>query len=407
MKGLPAMGLGPRRTAARAAESLIMAVAVAIGTVAIVISAGIGRDNEKADKRRASSSAMRYIEIYQFQDEKILAVIDEAAFARMNAQARAYGVPESWFKELPGRIPPVTTAFLQYSCAAALRLSAADEWLIPDSTWMDDPGVFALPEVRLAAGRFFTLDEFTAGAPVVVVGANVARRLAGGRDLLGMTVQVRPYSWLTYTYSATIVGITEETAGVDAMRHPADWLALTKVYQDFGPSAVVIVDKPGDVPGVAAAIRALISDGGSELAALRVSTSYEEYLLRRNLTRMLVIASLGISLLTLLIALWTIGSLFSARLPAFRSALSLLRALGARRSAVIATCVSELAPVSLAGIALGAAGAAAARSFVMRRAPLEPGDALVLAAVAALSMILELIQVLPVLSSDSTAAFRR
>jgi hypothetical protein len=407
MRLIPSMGLGPRRAAARGAESLIMTAAVAIGTMAVALSVGMAVDMERDDRLTADSSLMNVIWVSQYRDEKWHAVIDESTYARTYAQAISNGVPEAWFKDMLGKIPPVRTAFLQYSCAASLRLPGATDWLVPDMSRMSGPGVFSLPEVRLVAGRFYSEEEFFSAAPVIVIGQNVARRLLGGADPLGRTIEVRPYSWIDYTYSAVVIGVTAQSEAPPGVLAPEDWIALTKVHQDYGPMAMLAAKQPQDSPRVAAAVRALIAAGGPSLASLDADTRYESFTAVRRTNRALEAGSIGISLLTLLISLWSIGSLFTARLPSFRAALSLLRALGARRRDVVATCLSELAPVSLTGIAAGAAGTAAVRAFVMKRAAFAAEDALVLAVVAAVSLALELLQVLPVLGVGAAAALRR
>jgi putative ABC transport system permease protein len=73
-----------------------------------------------------------------------------------------------------------------------------------------NPAYFEARETKLAVGRPFSRQEFQAGVPVVVIGADVAEALFEGRNAIGQEVRIRNFPY-------TVIGVMEKQGSLFGM----------------------------------------------------------------------------------------------------------------------------------------------------------------------------------------------
>jgi predicted permease len=126
------------------------------------------------------------------------------------------------------------------------------------------PGFFAVVGIPLLAGRELSWADTAQSAPVAIVSASLARRLAADWDVIGRHVR---FGAQPSDQDVTIVGIVGDatqgnprSAAVPVLYRP---LLQAGAFANF-PSIVLAVD--GDIAPVAAAVRQVLDGGGREYA---------------------------------------------------------------------------------------------------------------------------------------------
>jgi putative ABC transport system permease protein len=220
------------------------------------------------------------------------------------------------------------------------------------------PGFFETMKIPLIAGRTFTLDDFDAERPtVVIVNESFAKRYFGGQPAAGSRLDLR---WGGPLAPHEIVGIAADTR-YDLRKPPVPTIYVLIPHQSFSTLHVRVA---GDLPATAARIRDAV------LAAtplLRVtSVTSQAAMVDRTVVRERLLALLGgfFALVGLaLTAVGLYGTLSYAVVQRTRE-IGIRVALGARAVGAVRSVVTDSASTTLIGAACGLAGGLYASRFV-------------------------------------------
>ncbi len=234
----------------------------------------------------------------------------------------------------------------------------------PEDVWVTrvTPGWFTLMGVRPSQGRAFTAGD---GEDVVVLSADLARRLLGGRLRPGASVTLNGRGF-------SVVGVMPRGAGGSGA-----WLPLPPTVETTNTSLFVrptVRLKDGVTRAQAdAELKVLARLLTDRFGAHEAPFAFEMYpvLNRREEVRDLHKAMVGSALAVLLIACVNLAHLMLARGLAKRRELALRMALGATRAAVVRQMFTECLVITAGGIALGALIAVWGSDVLQNRIPRE------------------------------------
>lgn len=411
MRLVPTLWLGPRRLVRRPIESTLLFLAVALGTLGTVTAVDATLNLIASSTEGASRPGLRQVTVYANSDSPRDAVYPKDLWNRAMERYRQFPQDHRWLERALAQLPPVETAYVEYASWAQIRGDGSRPWVSAKSSVCADPRIFALGGVGLAAGRVFTPEEWTTGRPVVVVGRTLAQTLFPGLpadQVVGQSVDLSPVSGFGGDFRVTVVGVCQG----DESPHGRvdDWLVLTKlppIDAKYGNGLQFVFQAPtlDEVPGLLASLRAL-TDREPSLKGQTLESPYEAF--RQN---QMVQVGLGLLLLavgggTLLIALWTLGSVFRSRLPSLARSLDLLRALGASRGTLVFLGLSEILPVALGGLVVGFAGALGLRLALRPDTLWMAHDPWLIGALVILALGLQVGQVGPQLASQTKTTVR-
>ncbi|MBS1818465.1 MAG: ABC transporter permease [Acidobacteria bacterium] len=252
----------------------------------------------------------------------------------------------------------------------------------------------ALLEIRnidVARGRFFSDQEDTSGAPVVILGQNIVDQLFPAGDPLGEQVRIAGRAF-------TVVGLQARqgtAGGVSLDRYV--WMPLRAFERAFGaPSSLQVFAKAPDPTNTVAAedharisMRARRHLGPGEVDTFDIITPEASRNFVTAITERVGAAAIPISIMALIAAIVVVTNTSLVSVTQRTHEIGIRRALGADRSAVISETIAESAMVGLIGGSVGLLVGAGVLSLASRisgtNLTLGVGTALVSLAAAILS----------------------
>ena len=231
--------------------------------------------------------------------------------------------------------------------------------------WLDvvTPEYFRVMGIPLLSGRGFT-DSDLSGAPVAVVTAETARRFWPNRGAVGKHIRLLDdKNW------RTIVGVIRDVRAYDVKRNAPDWIGGT-AYVPYSPAATledrriptemsIAIRTASEDSEIATMLRKSVATLNQEVPVSEVKTMnavMSEAVSTPRSTTILFAAFAGLALTLGIIGIYGVLSFLVANRT---REIGIRMALGAQRGDVLRSVMGEGAKLSLAGIALGMAGAVA------------------------------------------------
>ena len=247
------------------------------------------------------------------------------------------------------------------------------------------PGYLGVVGTRLVSGRDFTEDDLRQRRPVVLVDERIARDLWPG-GAVGQRLWVGINS---RAETLEVIGVTEPVRVTDLKGESLPHLFVP--YHEFAIDMVLAIRTDVPAEALAPVLKQIAAEAGTGRAVIDVWPMRDYVDRALGETRFLMLVLAGFAVVSLLLAaIGLYGTL--AHLTAQRSREFGVRlALGATGRQLLALVAGEGIALTIAGAALGAAGAlAAARTMRGLLFGVEPLDPLTLAAVTALVAIVAL-----------------
>lgn len=218
-----------------------------------------------------------------------------------------------------------------------------------------------LRDLAIVRGRFFRPDEDRRGAPVAVIGAEVADALFPSQDPLGGFIRVAGRRF-------EVIGLQDRlgnSGGASLDRYV--WVPIAAYERAFGaPRSLQIFAKAiGDRPSVDGEDRARISfravrglgPGASDTFDLLTPDAARSFVL--NLSQRIGAAAAPISAMALLAAIVVVTNTVLVSVTTRTREIGVRRALGATRRQIMGEVLAEAMIVAVVGGAIGAAAASA------------------------------------------------
>jgi len=234
------------------------------------------------------------------------------------------------------------------------------------------PRFFATMGTPLVAGREFDARDTGTSPNVAIVNERFARRFFGGQPAAGRRVTVSGMSY-------EIVGVVGDARGRTLRDDPASTMYVALAQRPFDqPSgySYLLRARTGDPGRLALAIDRLVRDVHPALR-LRRARAYAA-VIDDSIDTERALAALGgfFGVLALVVAGLGVFGLLAFQVARRTKELGIRLALGARRSAVIALVLREVAVLALGGVSIGAVAAAAAtgiaRNVLFGVTPTDP-----------------------------------
>jgi putative ABC transport system permease protein len=248
---------------------------------------------------------------------------------------------------------------------------------------------FHAMRIRLIEGRFFSRSDDARGPRVMLVNREFARRYFGGASPVGRIVGENP---LIYE----VVGVVDDVrhSGLRAEVQPEYYVDLRQFTLGEGTRPYFVVRTEGDpvdlAPTIGRIVRQLDPQVGVDLNVATMADIVAASVTEPRFYTVLLGAFAGIA-----VALAAIGiyGVMAHSVAQRTREIGIRAAVGARRSQILALVLKQAAVVTLAGVTLGAAGAAAVTRYLEAMlfglTPLDPTTfvvvPLMLAAVATLA----------------------
>jgi predicted permease len=273
------------------------------------------------------------------------------------------------------------------STSSSVHLEGAEAAISSNMNWVS-PGYFLTTGIPLVAGREFDERDSEHGARVAIVNESIARRYFPGQNPIGRRMG-------SPQLDTEIVGVARD-AHTQTLHEPPVPMVYFPIDQRPAARNTAItnldVRVAGDPRQVIADVRTAIrlSDPGLLLIDVGLMSARVE----RDLSRERVVAYLAFSfgLLTLFLASLGLYGVLSYGVTRRTQEIGVRMALGARRGEVMASVLRQSLRLTIAGIALGLAGAAAvSRSLsgmLFEVTPLDPVAFLAVGATFVLVMTL-------------------
>jgi putative ABC transport system permease protein len=248
------------------------------------------------------------------------------------------------------------------------------------ANWVGAP-YFATTGIPVRAGRGFTAQEVSHGAPVLVVGQGLARKLAPGGSAVGMRVRFDPKApWMT------VIGVAGDVRGHEHGRMgPLQMYSPLAPAMTFESDVALLARTRGDESALAAGLSALVRRSGTgaavrEAEPLRVGLERMHAETRFEGMLLSVFAALAV-----LLAAIGLFAVLTYTVQQRTRELGIRIALGATPGRVRGLVARDgLAPVA-AGIVLGlGASLLATRAIATLLYGVQPRDAATFAGCAAL-----------------------
>jgi predicted permease len=218
-------------------------------------------------------------------------------------------------------------------------------------------GYFGAMGIRIVRGRDFSAHDDDRAPGVVIVSESVARKLWPGGNAVGRRISMSdkpgPNDWLT------VVGVVNDVVqDRDMTRHSTVYLPYLQTTAPFFMNQMTyVVRTSGDPIALAPDIRAALRDVDPTVPAQALQTMDQSMLLAVAeplfQTRLLVVFS---ALALLLAAVGTYGVL-AYQVAERRREIAIRVALGAEAARVVRMVVRHTLVFTIAGVALGSAGA--------------------------------------------------
>jgi putative ABC transport system permease protein len=244
-----------------------------------------------------------------------------------------------------------------------------------------------LRDLAIERGRFFTDRESNAGAPVAVIGFDVADTLFPGQDPLGRSFRMAGRRF-------EVIGVQDRlgTSGGASLDRYA-WIPLIAFERAFGaPSSLQIFAKAA--PGLASVVgedrarislRARRALGPGEPDSFDLLTPDAARSFVQSLSERIGAAAGPISFMALLAAIVVVTNTVLVSVTERTREIGVRRALGARRGQIMGEVLAEATLMATAGGLVGAAAAAGALNLLSSviEAPLLVEPSTVIVALAA------------------------
>jgi predicted permease len=273
------------------------------------------------------------------------------------------------------------------STSSSVHLEGAEATVSSNMNWVS-PGYFLTTGIPLVAGREFDERDSKHGARVAIVNESIARRYFPGQNPIGRRMG-------SPQLDTEIVGVARD-AHTQTLHEPPVPMVYFPIDQRPAARNTAItnldVRVAGDPRQVIADVRTAIRR--SEPGLLLIDVGLMSARLERDLSRERVVAYLAFSfgLLTLFLASLGLYGVLSYGVTRRTQEIGVRMALGARRGEVMGSVLRQSLRLTIAGIALGLAGAAAvSRSLsgmLFEVAPLDPVAFLAVGATFVLVMTL-------------------
>lgn len=218
-----------------------------------------------------------------------------------------------------------------------------------------EPSYFAIQELRLAQGRFFSAAETRYALPRIVIGAGVAQQLFPQESPLGKWIRVGGQFY-------QVVGVLAERGGLFGFSLDVEcfvpWTAAQRAGEGTGSLSLYVgVPSVEEVPeamrvaeGVMRAVRRLPPKAESNFSLFRGEQLAEAVL---DQLRIVTLATIGISLVTLFGAMLSLTNILLVVVKERTQEIGLRMALGATRAAILRQFLGEAVVISLLGGAGG------------------------------------------------------
>ena len=223
------------------------------------------------------------------------------------------------------------------------------------------PTYFSTLRIPLVEGRAFTDDDTIGRERVVIVGRTLAERHWSGRSPLGARLRLASTGeW------ATVVGVAADVKGTSlasSVEHPQLYFPRAQMQPGFG---AIVVRATGDPVALIPAIKTIVWSLDPKLPLTDIVTA--DQLMARatsqarfSLALLAAFAACGLALV--MVGVYGVMALFVGQR---QRELGIRFALGASRSAVAALVLRQAVVVLVAGLAVGAAGAALLTGFLQK-----------------------------------------
>ena len=241
--------------------------------------------------------------------------------------------------------------------------------LVPGSGFAVDTGYFRTIGVRIARGRDFGPQDQEAGPPAVIVNEWAARHWWPGQDPLGRVVAVDTAPGLAVRLQ--VVGVVRDNKAAQA-----NLLLATEGPEIYRPLAQAPSAFPTFIVRAAVNPAALLKPVKLLLAGIRTNAWQ----------------ILGFALVGLLLAVIGIHGVLSYAVSRRTREIGIRGALGAGAGTIRSMVLRDTAVLTVVGLAIGVPVAAVAtRSLSSLLHGVEPGDPVVLAGIAGLTLVVALV----------------
>ncbi len=255
------------------------------------------------------------------------------------------------------------------------------------------PDYFETMGIPLRRGRL--LDEHDmAGAPVaVLISESLAMRKFSGRDPIGQRVRMGPDIGRLDRPWYTIVGVVGDVKQVSLAASDSDALYITTTHwSEVDNVQSLVVRTRGDPAALAPAVRQAIWSVDKDQPVVRVATMADLLASTAAERRFALILFETFALAALVLAAAGIYGVLSGSVAERTREIGVRLALGASRKSVLAMVVRQGMTLTVIGMVIGLAGAAAASQAIAAMlfgvSPLDPVTYLgVIALLAAVSVI--------------------
>jgi putative ABC transport system permease protein len=253
--------------------------------------------------------------------------------------------------------------------------------------------VFAqLPSTTLADGRFFSEIEERSAAPVAVVGDGIVQTLFGGRSPIGETIRIRGRNF-------TIIGTMPKrgTIFTDFLDRTV-YIPLPTFFALYGRhgrsvtiaakarSTAELDDLRDELTGVVRAVRN-VPPGAPDDFAINEAQVFRDQV--ANIRAVIWSVGIGLTALSFLVGVIGITNVMFVAVVERTKEIGIRRAVGARRSAILAQFLVEAMTLCVAGALVGVVVCSllvlviglAARQSVSFLLPMLPADIVIVAVV--------------------------
>ena len=286
---------------------------------------------------------------------------------------------ESRVRALPGVSGVVTATDLPLDgdrmAFGDVRLPGASRAASRDAPPVDwnvvTPGFFSTMRVGLLRGRDFTSRDTAASAPVVIVNATLGRQLWGDADPIGRQVAIDP-GLSSAQRVATVVGVAADAQFVFlGERTPYVYAPLSQQYH---PRLTLLIRTSG--ASVVPAVRALVRQMNPNLPVVEAMPLRDITAIGLVPQRIAAAVAGTLGVVGLLLAAMGIYGVTSFSVGRRTREIGIRMALGADRGSVVSLVLWQGVWLTLTGVAIGlalaAAGSQALRSLLFGVSALDP-----------------------------------
>jgi len=233
------------------------------------------------------------------------------------------------------------------------------------------PGFFSTMRVGLLRGRDFTPRDTAASAPVVIVNATLGRQLWGDADPIGRQVAIDP-GLSSAQRVATVVGVAADAQFVFLGEHTP--YVYAPLAQQYHPRVTLLIRTSG--ASVVPAVRALVRQMNPNLPVVEAMPLRDITAIGLVPQRIAAAVAGTLGVVGLLLAAMGIYGVTSFSVGRRTREIGIRMALGADRGSVVSLVLWQGVWLTLSGVAIGlalaAAGSQALRSLLFGVSALDP-----------------------------------